>query len=152
MTYDLIDVETPADWRAYHAIRRDVLWTARGRGGYDENHADEFLPMNYPLMLTQDGEPVGATRLDRRGSGVGIVRLVAIRAQLQGQGLGRVLSQRVEVRARQLGITTLFVNAVSNAVDFYAKTGWEPFAWDPTELTNTFVVCVQMRKQLSARP
>ena len=149
MTYELVDVETPADWRAYHAIRRDVLWTARGRPGYDDTRPDEHAPGNYPLLLKCDGVPVATTRLDTRADGAGVVRLVAVTAATQGQGHGRALSRLVEERARQLGLTMLYVNAVSNAVGFYRKTGWHDFPWDPAELADTFAVCLQMRKMLT---
>lgn len=148
--YELVDVTDPADWRAYHAIRRDVLWTARGRAGYDDNRADEVLPTNHPLLLKCEGVPVGTTRLDERGDGAGVVRLVAVVAQTQRRGHGRELSRRVEARAQQFGLTTLYVNAVETAVDFYRKTGWETFPWDPDELTRSFAPCIQMRKRLSA--
>lgn len=149
MTYELVDVESAADWQAYHRIRREVLWTARGRTGYDDGHADEALVTNHPLLLKYHGMPVGTTRLDERGEGAGVVRLVAIAAQEQRHGHGRHLSRLVEVRAKALGLTTLYVNAVEDAVDFYRKTGWEPFAWDPDELTRSFAVCIQMRKHLT---
>ena len=148
MKYQFADVTSDEDWLARHAIRRDVLWTARGRQNYDGRHADEYLRTNHPLLLKFEDRPVGTTRLDERGDGTGVVRLVAIREQSQQQGHGRQLGLMVEARARQLGLTTLYVNAVSNAAGFYRKTGWDDFSWDPTELTETFAVCIQMRKLL----
>ena len=45
MVYDLVDVQDPADWVAYHAIRRQELFEARGRHGlYDENYPGERGP------------------------------------------------------------------------------------------------------------
>ena len=149
MSYELVAVKTDADWLAYHAIRRDVLWIARGRTGYTEGHADEFHPAHHPLLLKCDGVAVATTRLDERGQGAGVVRLVAIPRDAQRQGHGRHLSRLVEARAKRLGMTTLYVNAVSDALDFYRKTGWHPFAWDAAELTDTFAVCIQMRKHLA---
>ena len=35
--FSLIDVVDPADWQAYHDIRRTVLFDARGLRGYDAN-------------------------------------------------------------------------------------------------------------------
>ena len=133
MKYELVDVTREADWSAYHAIRRDVLWTARGRPNYDDRHADEYLPSHHPLLLKCDGVPIGTTRLDERGLGVGVVRLVAIRQQSQRQGHGRQLARMVDARARQLGLTTLYVNAVSDAVEFYRKNGWRSFAFATKE-------------------
>lgn len=54
----------------------------------------------------------------------------------------------VTEEARALGVHTLLVNAVVDALGFYEKTGWEPFEWDPSELENSPLSCIQMRKLL----
>ena len=35
--YKLVKVDPPADWESYHAIRRQVLFEARGLSNYDPN-------------------------------------------------------------------------------------------------------------------
>ena len=88
MAYELVDVRDPADWKAYHALRRQELFEARGRHGvYDENYPDEYGPDMYHLMLKLDGCPIGTTRLDVRQDGTAIFRLVAIAAEFQRQGM-----------------------------------------------------------------
>jgi hypothetical protein len=59
MGYDLVEVTNENDWQDYHAIRRAVLWEARGRSGYDDAHADEFLPTSRPLLLKLYRERAG---------------------------------------------------------------------------------------------
>jgi N-acetylglutamate synthase-like GNAT family acetyltransferase len=88
MTYQLADVATENDWRDYHSLRRQVLWEARGRSGYDENHPDEYLATNHPLLLKLDGRSIGTTRLDDFGDGSGVVRLVTIAPDMQRRGHG----------------------------------------------------------------
>ena len=149
MRYDLVKVTAENDWRDYHAIRRQALWDARGRSGYDENHADEHLICNHPLLLKFDGRPIGTTRIDDLGNGTAVVRLVAIAVDMQRQGHGRVLSALVELSARRLGIDTLFVNAAADAVGFYEKMGWEHYSWDAAEPAAVATASKQMRKTLS---
>lgn len=149
MRYDLIAVKDPADWRAFHDIRRQELFEAKGRFGvYDENHPDDHAPFAHPYLLKLGGVPIGTTRLDVRGDGTAIFRLVAITAAEQGKGHGRVMERLVEERARALGATTLYVNAADTAVGFYRNTGWTEHSWDPTELVNISVNAVQMTKQI----
>jgi GNAT superfamily N-acetyltransferase len=119
MSYELVNVTTEIDWRAYHSLRRHVLWEARGRDDYDERHPDEYLAANHPLLLKLDGGPIGTTRLDNLGDGRGVVRLVAIAADAQRRGHGRALSALVDDYARGLGLTTLLVNA---ALERWATT------------------------------
>lgn len=146
--YELVRVTSESDWRAYHALRSDVLWKARGQDGYDEQHSDEFLAANHPLLLKFNGRPIGTTRLDDLGNGRGAVRLVAIAADVQRRGHGRVLSALVEDYARAMGLTTLFVNAVPEAVGYYEKMGWVAYLWDEAELTGIAENCKQMSKPL----
>jgi hypothetical protein len=54
----------------------------------------------------------------------------------------------VTEKARAMGVHTLLVNANGSAVGFYEKTGWSPFAWDPSELEGDVAPCIQMRKLL----
>lgn len=148
MDYELVEVGSEEDWRAYHGIRRRILWEGRGRSGYDEKYKDEYLPNNHPLLLKLNGAPLGTTRLDDMKNGNGIVRMVAIEEGFQRQGHGRKLSHMVEDYARRKNIKTLFVNAAPGAIGYYEKLGWHSFSWDQAELAGVAADCVQMRKFL----
>ncbi len=117
-------VERDGDWAAYHRIRKRVLWENRGLDGYDEQHPDDRLTSNHPLLLMHDGKPVGTARLDVAGPRLGVVRLVAIKPNLQRRGLGRILMQEVESYARHVGLERLEVNAAKEAEGFYQSLGW----------------------------
>ena len=148
MSYELVKVTAESDWRDYHSLRRQVLWEGRGRSGYDDRHADEYLLPHHPLLLRLNGRPIGTTRLDDFGNGTGAMRLVTIATDVQGHGHGRVLSALVEDYARHLGITLLFVNAVPKAIGYYQKMGWELYNWNEAELIGLASDCQQMRKAI----
>jgi len=150
-SYELIEVAADGEWRDYHAIRRTVLWEARGRAGYNDRHGDEYLAANHPLLLRSDRRSIGTTRLDNFGNGAGAVRLVAIVADAQRRGHGRKLAELVENYARDLGLTTLLVNAAPDAVGYYEKLGWRRFVWDEGELVGISADCVQMIKSLKRK-
>jgi len=81
VTYRLVDVENEAGWHAYHAIRRSVLWEARGRSNYDDCHEGEYRPNRYPLLLKLAARSIGTTRLvwsedEIARSEAGIVQLI----------------------------------------------------------------------------
>lgn len=137
-----------SDWRDYHTIRREVLWEARGRTGYNDRDRDEYIPANHPLLLKLHRRPIGTTRLDDFGNGTGAVRLVAIVGDLQMRGHGRKLGELVEDYARSLGMTMLFVNAAPEAVGYYEKLGWHRFMWDETEPSGIASDAIQMTKSL----
>lgn len=149
MGYELVGPSGQNDWAAYHDIRRQELFEAKGRFGiYNVDHPDEFAPGNHPYLLKLDGLPIGTTRLDVRDDGIAIVRMVAITAAEQGKGHGRTLGQLVEARARAFGSSILYVNAAETAVGFYHNTGWQNHVWDASELVGIAVNAVQMRKLL----
>lgn len=149
MNYELVDVTEPDDWASFHAIRRIELFEAKGRFGvYNEQHPDDYADFARPFLLKLDGRPLGTTRLDLFDDGRAAIRLVAVTRDEQRRGHGRVMEHLVSERARALGVHTLLVNSAEDAVGFYRKSGWELFDWDPDELVNIAVSCIQMRKLL----
>ena len=149
MAYTLDPPATDDEWQAFHDIRDDVLFKARHRDvPYNRNHPDDFTPANTPLLLKEDGRPVGTIRLDDRGDGTGVVRLVAVIAGVQGRGHGRAMSQLCDERVRAKGLRTLYVNAAPEALGFYEKMGWERHTWDADQLVGIAADCIQMRKRL----
>ncbi len=147
--YELIPVLTEQDWKAYHAIRRKVLWENRGRSNYNDQHEDEYLPHNHPLLFKLNGLPIGTTRLDNFQDGSGAVRRVAILDDFQRKGHGRRMAEMVENYAKNLGIKTLYVRAAPDALVYYKKMGWEYFVWEQSELTGIAEDNGQMRKLLN---
>jgi len=121
----LVRVGSEADWAAFHRLRREVLFEARGRFGvYDEAHPDDRLPENEPLILVEGGQAIGALRLDSLGNGSGGVRTVAITPARQRQGCGSLMMALLERRALAQGMTRLEVRSAPDAVGFYEKLGW----------------------------
>jgi len=147
-TYLLVPVVTGEQWTAYHAIRRKVLFEDRELFGvYDPNHADDRKAGNHPVILTCNGVPVGAMRIDLVPEGAFVImRTVAVSTEKQRQGHGRIMLSLAEGYALQNGCTAAVVFSANDAVGFYAKYGYEPHAWDPD---GSFGRGNQMRKKLT---
>jgi GNAT superfamily N-acetyltransferase len=130
-SYRFIRPTSAAQWADYHEIRRNVLFTGRGRTGvYDENHPDEVAPDHYPRLLLYNEQAVATVRLDHvPGRRRGIVRLVAVDPRVQGVGHGTELMRRVEQLAVELGCGELVSNAARDAVPFYGKHGFRVEQW-----------------------
>jgi hypothetical protein len=66
--YELVSPSDAGTWQVYHAIRREVLFEARGLFGvYDENRPDERAPGNHSKLLLVRGAPVGSHSHRYRG-------------------------------------------------------------------------------------
>jgi GNAT superfamily N-acetyltransferase len=140
--YELALIDCDDDIAAYHHIRRLVL-----NGGSDEyipNGPEEVKKENLSLLLKHAGEPIGTVRLDQKADRKAIVRLVAIVSDLQRQGHGTVLMDRVERLAISLGIQELLVHALPSASGFYLKLGYSPFEFEDGNSHS-----VQLRKLVS---
>lgn len=116
--------QTEEEWRAFHAIRRKVLFENRGKTEvYIENHPDDLKPGNYPLILVYGDDVIGVLRLDIAAS-VAWLRRVAIREDLQRQGHGRALLRLAESFAKAKGCDEIRSNAAVEAVEFYERCGY----------------------------
>ena len=112
------------EWRAYHEIRRRVLFEKRGEiGVYDDKHPDEFQAMNYPLILFYEDAPVGVIRVDVRGQ-VAWLRRVAVREDKQRRGHGQAMLSLAEEFARDNGCHDVRSNVAADAVPFYEHCGY----------------------------
>lgn len=127
--YDLSLAESADDQSAYW-LRRTVLFEARGRFDYIPDEPEEIKERNLSLLFKLDGQAIGTVRLDQKPDGRAIVRLVAIAPDFQRQGHGTALLARLERLSASLGITELLVHSAPDAVGFYQKFGFSPFAFE----------------------
>jgi GNAT superfamily N-acetyltransferase len=139
LEYRLRRPASPAEWDAYHAIRRAVMF---GEGDVDA--AEELAPGNHPLLLWCGGRPVGTIRIDNLDGEAAAFRLVAIDPGEQGRGHGRAVLREAEAFARGIGCRKAVVYATPEAAGFYAAAG---YAEDPFD-DNYFGGIVQMAKPL----
>jgi GNAT superfamily N-acetyltransferase len=132
--YDLRAPSTAAEWRAYHDIRRTVLWDRRGKTEYDEHHPDETRAGNHPLILFVDDEPVGVLRLDVADR-TAVVRRVAVDERRQRQGHGRAMLAMTEDFARARGCEAARSYVDADAVGFYERCGYARVEPESLEMT-----------------
>ena len=123
-THELISPASPNQWRAYHDIRRQVLFEARGQFGvYDENRPDDRAAGHHPKLLVYGDEPIGVVRIDIDGT-TAILRRVAIRSDIQRLGHGRALLSLAQRFAESAGCVTLTSFVAPDAVGFYERCGF----------------------------
>src|SRR4029077_12781362 len=128
--YTLRPPRSPADWCAYHAIRRDAIFAPLlPRHAYDERDPDEFKPGHIPHLLVRDGEIVGTVRIDLIDHTQAGLRLIGIRNDLQRQGHGAVLLQLAEKAAHTFGRTIVVINAHPTSLTFYLANGYRIGDW-----------------------
>ena len=119
-------MRSPAEWRAYHDIRRIVLFEGRGLVDvYDETHPDDRNPLNHALLLLADGMPAGVVRVDFLApSDAAAFRRVAIVERSQRLGYGRVMMREAEAFARAHGRVVLTARVARDAIGFWERIGY----------------------------
>jgi len=128
--YQLRPVQSPQDWSAYHAIRRDAIFASLLPGQvYDADDTDEFRMGNLPHVLVRDGEVIGTVRIDVIDETQAGLRLIGIRTDLQRQGHGAVLLALAEEAARAFGRTEIVINAHPTSLRFYLANGYCEGVW-----------------------
>jgi GNAT superfamily N-acetyltransferase len=131
------------DWRAYHDLRRKILFERRGRAAaYDPDHPDERRAANHPHLFWHGEEPIGTIRIDVDGA-LAVFRLVTIREDHQRRGHGRRMLIDAETFARAQGCRRIESHVAVDAVGFYEKCGF----WRVSD-TLTNGVTVHMAKDL----
>ena len=145
MTDELRAPRTDVEWRAYHDIRRRVLFERRGRGStYDPKHPDESRPGHYPLILWRGSEAIAVIRVDIDG-GVAIFRRVAVREDVQRLGHGRRLLTMAEQFAQSLGCLRIDAHVHADAIGFYERCGFHRAANEASDAAT-----ILMTKALAA--
>lgn len=75
--------------------------------------------------FVEDNEKVIACgRLQDNGKGIGQIRYMAVDANYQGKGLGKLIVAKLEAEAKNIGLTWIELQARENAVEFYKSQGY----------------------------
>lgn len=95
-------------------------------------------PWNQPKETSSDGmedsainafiedneKVIACGRLQDNGKGVGQIRYMAVDANYQGKGLGKIIVAKLEDEAKKINLHTIELQARENAVEFYKSQGY----------------------------
>ena len=115
--YTIRTPKTRDDFKAYYALRYKVL---REPFGYPKGtEKDDYEPISEHFMaVTERGEVVGVVKLFEKAAGVGHVSHLAVASEYQHKGVGHLLLQAVEQRARERGFKILGTTARTTAARY----------------------------------
>ena len=137
--------QTPAEWEDYFDLRWRVLrapWD-QPRGSEKDDREDDS---EHLMIVGPDSRPLAVGRLHFNTPAEAQVRFMAVDPQARGRGLGSLILQECERRARVAGATSIVLNARDDAQGFYAQHGFVVVG--PAETIFSAVKHVRMRKDL----
>ena len=143
--YTLLHPTSPEEWESYYQLRYDVLrkpWNQPFSSTKDDTE-DESIHL---LMLDTEGKAAAAGRLQLNSQEQGQLRSMAVRAVLQGTGLGTQLIRELEAIAIKKGLQEIVLDARENAVSFYQSNGYT--VTGPSYLLFGRIPHFRMRKKL----
>ena len=93
----------------------------------EQGFVDEFDDIDKTcehLLVTEDGVPVATARIFPQGGGVYHVGRVCVDASRRGGGVGRMVMEQIERRAREHGAVGLELGAQARVREFYERCGY----------------------------
>jgi predicted GNAT family N-acyltransferase len=114
--------QTDAEWKAYYALRFNVLREPWNQPVGSEVLADEDQAIH--AIAVENSEVLGVARMHESAAKQGQVRCVATATAAQGKGIGKAIMAYLEVQAKAKGWTEIVLEARENAVPFYQAIGY----------------------------
>ena len=114
--------QTDAEWKAYYALRFNVLREPWNQPLGSEVLADEDQAIH--AIAVEDNEVLGVARMHESAEKQGQVRCVATATAAQGKGIGKAIMSYLEEQAKAKGWTEIVLEARENAVPFYQRIGY----------------------------
>ena len=109
--------QTEAEWKAYYALRFNVLREPWNQPLGSEVLADEDQAIH--AIAIEDGVVLGVARMHESAIKQGQVRCVATATAAQGKGIGKAIMAYLEEKAVENGWNEIVLEARENAVPFY---------------------------------
>lgn len=122
--YKITEPTSGTDLQKYYDFRFEVL-----RKPWDQPKAstqDEWENISVHVLMTNEkGEAIASGRLQLNNEDEGQIRSMAVRADMQGKGLGSQIIKYIEQKAKEKKLKQLILDSRINAVKFYEKHGYE---------------------------
>jgi len=142
-------IKTPKsrdEFKAYYALRYRVLREPWGHPKGTEK--DDYEPISEHFMVvTEKGEAVGVAKLYEKSEGVGHVSHLAVAPEHQHKGVGHLLVQTIEHRARERGFKIIGTMSRVTATAYFERAGFRIAGIPTPHLGTTHLVW--MEKTLS---
>ena len=144
--YTIKTPKTREDFKAYYALRYRVL---REPYGYPKGtEKDDYEPISEHFMVVNEkGDVAGVVKLFEKSEQVGHISHLAVAPEHQHKGIGHLLLQSVEQRARERGFKIIGTTARTTTCAYFERTGFRVVGIPTPHLGTTHMVW--MEKSLS---
>jgi N-acetylglutamate synthase-like GNAT family acetyltransferase len=120
----IIEPSSLEQFAKYYRLRYETLRKPWGQPEGSERVEDDATAV-HAMLIDDNEEAVGVCRMHLNTPEEAQIRFMGVRADMQGKGLGDLLMQYQEQRARELGASRMVLQARENAVNFYRRNEYE---------------------------
>ncbi|CAM4143290.1 GNAT family N-acetyltransferase [Aquirufa beregesia] len=114
--------QNPEEWEAYFQLRFEILREPWNQASGSEHLPDDQAAIH--VFAIENKQVLGVARMHESNSQQGQVRCVAVASSHQGQGIGKLLMDYLEHKAKESNWKEIILEARENAVPFYTKLGY----------------------------
>lgn len=123
MNYIFTTPESPDEWETYYDIRYRVLRQPWGQEQGSERDDTDSTSQNV-LLRNEHGVAMAVGRLHLNSLAQGQIRYMAVDFPYQNSGIGGLMIQELERRAKELGAEEIILEARQRAIPFYERNGY----------------------------
>jgi N-acetylglutamate synthase-like GNAT family acetyltransferase len=142
---NIIEPATPEQFEKYYRLRYLTLRQPWGQPEGSERAADDATAI-HAMLVDATGEAIGVCRMHLQTPQEAQIRFMGIHENYQGKGLGKLLLDYLEDKARSMGATNMVLQAREKAISFYERNGYELV--EKTYLLFDSIQHYKMEKQL----
>jgi predicted GNAT family N-acyltransferase len=120
----LVEPVSTEDFEKYYQLRWEVLrkpWNQPK--GSEKDNAEEISI--HIMALDEKNECIGVSRLQKNSEEEYQVRFMGVRDDQQGKGVGKLLMNYLEGKAKSLGAKKIILQSREIALPFYLSIGYE---------------------------
>lgn len=144
--YTIKKPKTRDDFKTYYALRYKVLREPWGHPKGTEK--DDYEPISEHFMVVNEkGDVVGVAKLYEKSEGIGHISHLAVAVEHQHKGVGHLLMNTVEARARERSFKIVGTMARVTATAYFERAGFRIAGIPTPHLGTTHLVW--MEKALS---
>ena len=103
-------------------LRYDILRKPWNQAKETSTDGMEDTAIN--AFIEDKGKVIACGRVQDNGGGIGQIRYMAVDANYQGKGLGKLIVTKLEEEAKKINLHTIELQARENAIEFYKSQGY----------------------------
>jgi ribosomal protein S18 acetylase RimI-like enzyme len=116
--------ETPKEFEKYYNLRWRILRAPWNQPEGSEKDDKEEMAMHV-MVCESKGIPIGIGRVHFNSNDEAQIRYMAVEENQRGRGIGALVLEELEKRAKEKGAKFIILNARDTAIKFYEKHGYK---------------------------